>query len=121
MQEVQQGAMPAAIVPTAHVQQAQQERYIYIYVYALVQTCNFLMLWLPWCTQEEPQRAMPAAPMPTAQDALYLYWFPQFLYMIYVHSQLTKFLDVIYRMQEVQQGAMPAVPMPTTPMQQDSL
>ena len=41
--------------------------------------------------------------------------------MIYVHSQLTKFLDVIYRMQEVQQGAMPAVPMPTTPMQQDSL
>ena len=81
MQEVQQGAMPAAIVPTAHVQQAQQERYIYIYMYALVQTCNFLMLWLPWCTQEEPQRAMPAAPMPTAQDALYLYWFPQFLLM----------------------------------------
>ena len=26
MQEMQQGAMPAALVPTAHVQQAQQER-----------------------------------------------------------------------------------------------
>ena len=45
MQEVQQGAMPAAIVPTAHVQQAQQERYIYIYMYIYI----YIYMCMPLC------------------------------------------------------------------------
>ena len=73
MQEVPQGAMPAAPVPTAVVQQAQQEwsnlpqggigHNLYLHVYALV--ANLQLSHPVTCMQELPQGAVPAS-TPTA-------------------------------------------------------
>ena len=91
MQEVPQGAMPAAPMPTAPLQQdffrllqCDPHHSFYIWFLSLTNLPNFHAV-ICWCMQEVPQGAMPAAPMPTApvqQDALYIYSF----HLISVHS-----------------------------------
>ena len=72
MQEVPQGAMPTAHMPTAPLQQdffrlLQCDPYhsFYICFLSITNLPNFHAV-ICWCMQEVPQGAMPAAPVPTA-------------------------------------------------------